>query len=81
MRKNSSTIKTVVLATMAALLCSSTIQAKVVSEDLAASIAGQLMSVKGKKLSKSVWRKQEWKTSPPCLITSLQAMTAGALSS
>ena len=52
MRKNSSTIKTVVLATMAALLCSSTIQAKVVSEDLAASIAGQLMSVKGKKLSK-----------------------------
>lgn len=52
MRKNSSTIKTMVLATMAALLCSSTIQAKVVSEDLAASIAGQLMSVKGKKLSK-----------------------------
>ncbi len=52
MRKNSSTIKTMVLATVAALLCSSTIQAKVVSEDLAASIAGQLMSVKGKKLSK-----------------------------
>ena len=52
MRKNSSTIKTMVLTTMAALLCSSTIQAKVVSEDMAASIAGRLMSVKGKKLSK-----------------------------
>ena len=52
MKKNSSAIRTMVLAMMAALLCSSTIQAKVVSEDWAASIAGQLMSVKGKKLSK-----------------------------
>lgn len=50
MKKNYSTIQTVILAILVILLCSVAVQAKVVSESQATMIAKRLMHIQGKRL-------------------------------